>query len=44
MDVCKDLLYSDRFHKESVAVWKVEDVSDGVDAMEKDLTIQDARN
>ena len=38
------IVYSDRFHKESVAVWEVEDVSDGVDSMEKDLTIQDARN
>ena len=39
-----DLLYSDRFHKESVAVWEVEHVRDGVDAIGKDLTIQDARN
>lgn len=44
MDVYKDLLKRDRFHKESVAVWEVEDVSEGVDSMEKDLTIQDARN
>ena len=44
MDVCKDLLYSDRFNKESVAGWEVEGVSDGVDSKEKDLTIQDARN
>ena len=44
MDVCKDLLYSDTFHKESFALWEVKDVSDRVDSMEKDLTIQDARN
>ena len=44
LDVCKDLLYSDTFHKESVALWVVKDVSDRVDSMEKDLTIQDARN
>ena len=40
----KDLVQSDRFHQESSAVQEVEDVSDGVDSMEQEETIQDTRN
>ena len=47
LDVCKDLVQSDRFHEESSAVREVEDVSDGsdgMDSMEQDETIQCTRN